>query len=239
MDEMKRICLWSGPRNVSTALMYSFRERSDTTVVDEPLYGHYLATTGVAHPGDDEVLAAMENDGERVVESVIMGAYPTPIVFFKNMAHHLVGLDRSFLNQVVNVILTREPEAMLSSLIQQLPNPAIEETGLPNQVKLVDSVLAAGREPIVLESRALLTDPPTILFRLCDRIGIPYTDEMLSWEPGPKPEDGNWAPYWYDTVHRSTGFAPYRPKDDKFPSRLAPLLEEAQELYLRVAAHRL
>ncbi len=239
IDDVVRVSLWSGPRNVSTALMYSFRERHDTTVVDEPLYGHYLATTGVEHPGGAEVLAEMDTDGGRVVREIMLGPFPTPVVFFKNMAHHLVGLDWGLLDRLVNVILTREPGAMLSSLIKQLPHPTIEQTGLPDQAHLVDTMVSRGEAPIVVESRALLSDPPGVLATLCDRIGIPYRDEMLTWEPGPKPEDGNWARYWYDNVHRSTGFAPYRPKDESVPERLQPLLEEACALYQKVVTYAL
>lgn len=234
-----RICLWSGPRNVSTALMYSFRQRSDTTVVDEPLYAHYLARSGVEHPGGDEVLAAQSQDGDQVVREVILGEYPTPVVFFKHMAHHLPGLDRSFLGQVTNVLLIRHPREMLPSLAQQVPTPTLEGTSLPTQVELLDDVLAAGGAPIVVDSRRLLLDPPGLLPRLCARIGIGFDETMLSWPAGPKPEDGIWAPHWYASVHASTGFAPYREKTDPFPEYLEPLLAECEPLYDRLVEHTL
>ena len=229
-----RICLWSGPRNVSTALMYSFRERSDTSVVDEPLYAHYLRQSGVVHPGADQVLSDQDDDGERVVRDVVLGPSPTPVRFFKHMAHHLVGLDRSFLDRVTNVILTRHPAEMLPSLIQQVPEPTLEGTSLPTQVELVERVIDGGGTPVVVDSKALLLDPPGILGALCERIGIPYDTGMLSWEAGPKPEDGIWAPHWYANVHRSTGFAPYRAKTDPFPERLEGLLARCETLYERL-----
>lgn len=232
-----RISLWSGPRNVSTALMYSFRQRPDTTVVDEPLYAHYLLRSGVSHPGREEVLAAQDNDGERVVRHVLLGPYPTPVVFFKNMAHHLAGLNWSFLDQLVNVILTREPDRVLASFIKQVPNPSLEGTGLPMQVALLDALLADGKEPLVLDSRLLLADPRSVLSQLCDRIGIPFSQDMLSWEPGPVPEDGVWAPYWYGNVHRSSGFAPYQEQPVDLPPHLQPLLAEAVPLYERLVAY--
>jgi len=232
-----RISVWSGPRNVSTALMYSFRQRSDTAVVDEPLYAHYLAATGVEHPGRDEVLAAQDTDGERVVRDVILGPSTRPVLFLKNMAHHLVDLDWAFLSELHNVILTRDPAEMLTSYIKQVPNPTLEGTGLPMQVRLLDAILDEGQDPLVLDSRLLLTDPRSVLSKLCDRIGIPFEEAMLTWPAGPKPEDGVWARFWYESVHRSTGFAPYRAKAEPVPERLMPLLTQAQPLYQRLAAY--
>lgn len=211
--------------------MYSFRERSDTTVVDEPLYAHYLTRTGVVHPAVDDVLAAQDSDGGAVVSDVILGPCPTPVLFVKNMAHHLEGLDPGFLDEVENVILTRDPIEMLPSLVHQVPNPSLEGTSLPTQVMLLERALAAGREPLVLDSRLLLLDPEGVLRRLCERLEIPWDPGMLSWPAGPKPEDGVWAPHWYEAVHRSTGFAPYRPKDDPVPDHLLDLLAECRPLY--------
>lgn len=232
-----RISLWSGPRNVSTALMYSFRQRSDTTVVDEPLYAYSLERFDIDHPGRETVLAAQDANGERVVRDVILGPTPTPVVFFKNMARHLEGLDPTFLAELENVILTRDPAEMLPSFIKQVPDPDLDMTGLPMQVVLLDAILERGDDPIVLDARLLLTDPGAVLSVLCDRVGIPFEEAMLSWPAGPVPEDGVWAPHWYDAVHRSTGFAPYRPKSEGLPGRLEPLLARAAPLYERLLAY--
>ena len=232
-----RISLWSGPRNVSTALMYSFRQRSDTSVVDEPLYAYSLDRFDIEHPGRDEVLAAQNTDGEQVVRDVILGPAATPVIFFKNMARHLEGLDRAFLAELHNVILTRDPAEMLPSFIKQVPEPDLDMTGLPMQMVLLDSILERGEDPLVLDARLLLTDPPGVLEALCDRIGIPFDEAMLSWPAGPVPEDGVWAPYWYDRVHRSTGFAPYQSKEEAVPGRLEPLLAQAIPLYERLVAY--
>lgn len=234
-----RISLWSGPRNVSTALMYSFRQRSDTTVVDEPLYAYSLDRFDIPHPGREEVMATQDTDGEAVVRDVILGPVPTPVVFFKNMARHLQGLDRAFLVELHNVILTRDPAEMLPSFIKQVPEPDLDMTGLPMQVSLLDSILEEGKNPLVLDARLVLTDPAAVLEELCDRIGIPFEEAMLSWPAGPVPEDGVWAKYWYDSVHDSTGFAPYQPKDEKVPDRLQPLLAQATPLYERLVAYAL
>jgi len=214
----KRVSVWSGPRNVSTALMYAFRERPDTTVVDEPLYGHYLTFTDAPHPGKAEVLAQMETDGERAVREILLGTYTKPIVMFKNMAHHLAGLDRAFLAQLQNVLLTRNPAEMLSSLEQHLPEPTLRDTGLQEQVEILETVLASGQTPIVVDAKRLLHDPEAVLRELCRRLEIAFDPAMLAWPPGPKPEDGVWAGRWYAGVHASSGFAPTARGPTRFPS---------------------
>ena len=234
MSDCLRLSVWSGPRNVSTALMYSFRQRSDTVVVDEPLYGHYLSTTDAGHPGTAEVLEAMDNDGERVVREVILGPCGRPIHFFKNMAHHLPGLDPGFLDDITNVLLIRDPTEMLPSLARQLKSPTLRDTGLREQNVILDSILARGEKPIVLDARELLLDPPDVLRRACAALGVPFQDAMLSWPAGPKPEDGVWARHWYHHVHASTGFAPYIPPENQFSASLEPLLEECLPLYRRL-----
>lgn len=233
-----RICLWSGPRNVSTALMYSFAQRADTRVFDEPLYAHYLASTDADsyHPGAAEVLAAQDNDGARVVREVVLGEHDRPVLFFKHMAHHLVELDLDFLERTTNVFLTRDPREMLASFVNQVTEPKLEDTGYPQQVALLDRLLAMGQDPPVLDGKQLLLDPAKVLATLCERVGIPFDAAMLEWTAGPRPEDGVWAPHWYANVHRSTGFAPYRPKSAPFPERLKPLLERCAPLYERLAA---
>jgi hypothetical protein len=237
MADCLKLNVWSGPRNVSTALMYSFRQRSDTRVVDEPLYGHYLAATGADHPGAEEVLASMDRDGERVVREVILGPCERPVCFFKNMAHHLVGLDRGFLGEVRNVLLARDPREMLPSLALQIPSPTLRDTGLAEQVEILGTMLERDESPVVIDARELLLDPPGVLRRACEALGIPFDRAMLSWPAGPKPEDGVWAKHWYDGVHASTGFEPYRPKTGPFPERLKPLLDECLPLYERLRRH--
>jgi hypothetical protein len=241
-----RINLWSGPRNVSTALMYSFGQRPDTRVVDEPLYGHYLRVSGADHPGAAQVMAAMETDGEAVVREVILGTpepedgppgeEDRPVVFFKQMAHHLVELDHGFLAATTNVLLVRDPVEMLPSLVNQIPQPTLRDTGLAAQARLLAELRELGQEPPVLEAREVLRDPRSVLVELCRRLGLPFYEEMLAWPAGPRPYDGVWAPHWYHAVHRSTGFEPYRPKREPFPERLLPLLSECRPHYAALAA---
>jgi hypothetical protein len=217
--------------------MYSFRERPDTSVIDEPLYAHYLCRTGVEHPVVQDVIRSQQTDGETVVREVLLGPSPTPVRFFKHMAHHLVELDTSFLGEMDNILLTRDPEQMLPSLVNQVPNVEIEGTSLPMQVRLLDWILERGGTPLVIESKRLLSDPESTLRAVCDRLGLDWYPGMLSWEQGPKPEDGVWAPHWYHNVHRSTGFDPYREKDEEFPARLKPLLAECLPLYERLVEY--
>ena len=233
-----RICLWSGPRNISTALMYSFAQRPDTTVYDEPLYAHYLSRTPARgyHPGAERVIAEMENDGEVVVRELILGDQPTPVAFFKHMTHHLLNLDWSFLDQTVNVMLTRDPIDMLPSYGAVVETPTLGDVGYAAHVELLDYLRELGQEPPVLDSKQVLLNPPKVLGELCERIGIEFKEEMLNWEAGPRPEDGSWAEFWYASVHRSTGFAPYRPKNTPFPEHLEPLLEEARPYYEKLRA---
>ena len=227
----KRVSVWSGPRNVSTALMYSFRSRADTVVVDEPLYGHYLSLTGAPHPGKAEVLAMMDTDGERVVRDVLLGDYDKPVVMFKNMAHHLPGLEPAFLDELHNVLLVRDPAEMLPSLAQELPEPTLRDTGLQEQVWLFEKVQASGKMPVVIEAKRLLQHPEKVLRELCRALDLPFDPAMLLWPPGPKPEDGVWAKYWYKNVHASSTFAPYKPKTAPFPEHLKPLLGLCTPLY--------
>lgn len=216
--------------------MYSFAQRGDTRVIDEPLYAHYLASSGLDHPGRDAVLASQDADGERVVREVVLGPCDRPVLFLKQMAHHLRGLDRSFLRRTVNVLLIRDPREVLTSLVQQLPEPRLVDTGIDLQVELLDSLRDLGQDPLVLDAREILLDPSGVLNELCNRIEVPFDDSMLSWPAGARPEDGVWAPHWYQNVHRSTGFAPYRPKSDPVPDRVRDVLAQAEPLYDRLSA---
>lgn len=228
-----RISLWSGPRNISTALMYSFAQRPDTQVFDEPLYGHYLARTKARHyhPGAEEVIRSMDCDGQRVVQRILLGPHDRPVVFFKNMTHHLVDLDWGFLLKLSNVLLTRDPRDMLPSYAAVVELPTLADTGYADQVRLLNYLRQQGQDPPILESARLLQDPERVLSELCRRLNIPFDRAMLHWDAGPRPEDGVWARYWYASVHRSTGFSPYRPKTDPFPERLRPLLDECLPYY--------
>ena len=235
---MHAICLWSGPRNVSTALMYSFAQRADTIVVDEPLYGHFLRVTGTIHPGRDEVLATVNTDGDAAMRDLLATRPDNSrrILFMKQMAHHLVEVDRGFLRHTSNVFLVRDPQEMLPSLTIQMPHAKLADTGLKMQWELFEDLQSLGQDPAIIDSRELLLDPPLVLQSLCRHLDIPYTSDMLSWPAGPREEDGVWAPHWYHNLHKSTGFAPYVAKG-VFPEHLEPLLAECRPWYEKLYAH--
>jgi hypothetical protein len=234
-DKITRICLWSGPRNISTTLMYSFAQRSDTQVYDEPLYAFYLKNTKASeyHPGAEDVLKAQENDGNKVVE-MMLGNHDKPVVFFKNMTHHLLDLDKTFLKNVVNVILTRDPKEMIPSFDKVIENPSINDIGYADHTDLVKYFEKEDIPYIVLDSKNVLLNPEKILTEFCQRADIPFEKSMLSWKTGARSEDGVWAKYWYSNIHKSNGFMEYKPKTEEFPKHLNELLHECKPHYERL-----
>lgn len=232
MDKGHRIALWSGPRNISTALMYSFAQRKDTTVVDEPLYGTYLSqlTDAGKHPGSVEILTTMELDPHAVIREMC-GKYPTPVVFFKNMTHHLSNLPHGFTKSFNNLVLTRNPIDMLPSFHDVIKNPTMSDVGYQAHVDLINFWDENNIRYTVLDSQRIQDDPKSQLELLCLKIGIEFDPSMLNWPAGARKEDGCWAKYWYMNVHKSTGFLPYKKKDEPFPAMLEPLLAECVPLY--------
>ena len=226
-----RINCWSGPRNISTALMYSFRERVDTTVIDEPFYAHYLRVSGREHPGYQEVLNSQNQYSEQVIEDVIQGEYATPVVFFKQMCHHLVEIDFSFLNNCSNILLIREPSLVIRSHAKNVPDLKVSDIGLDIQNFLLNRIIESGEVPVVVDSANLLMNPEAILKELCQPLKITFDTSMIYWEPGPKPEDGVWAQHWYKNTHESSGFSNKEPSRDPLPEKFLPVLEEATVLY--------
>lgn len=239
MSVTRRICMWSGPRNVSTAIMYSFAQRDDTTVVDEPLYGHYLRVTGAPHPGRETVLQAMDTDGSRVMRRLATGFIDRAVLFAKQMAHHWVELDPGLLEPFEHFLLIRDPREMLPSLAEVLDDVCMRDTGLPDQIRLLEHLLSAGRQPFCVDSRDLLSAPPQVLNGICRRLGLEYQPCMTEWQPGPRPEDGIWAEWWYTNVHRSSGFQPWRPTRKTLPPRYEGLLAECLDLYGRLIEYKI
>lgn len=212
--------------------MYSFAQRSDTRVYDEPLYAYYLRHSPAKeyHPGVNEILVSQENDGSKVIK-MMLSVDERPVTFFKNMTHHLLDLDRSFLPRLTNVILTRDPLEMLPSFARVINQPTLDDVGYKLHVELVEFLQTKGIKPIVIDSKNILLDPEKELTRLCALLEIPFDSRMLSWKAGAREEDGVWAPYWYANIHPSTGFIPYKPKKDPFPEKLKPLLSVCQTYY--------
>ena len=238
-----RIAMWSGPRNISTAMMRAFGSRPDCAVSDEPFYAAYLAATGLIHPQRDEILASQPVDPAAVVAGVT-GPVPggRPLWYQKHMTHHMLpGFDRAWIDGVANAFLIRAPEAVLPSYVAKRSEVTLDEIGLPQQVELFDRVAdRLGRAPPVVESRDVLADPRGTLSALCRALGIGFDEAMLSWPPGRRATDGVWAPSWYDGVERSVGFAAPTMEHgfDDLPDRLKPLAEAGRPFYERLARHR-
>ncbi|WP_225919479.1 hypothetical protein [Actomonas aquatica] len=235
--------MWSGPRNISTALMRSFGARADCAVTDEPFYAHYLQATGIVHPGREEIIASQSTDATEVA-TWLSGPPPEgkAVWYQKHMTHHhLPGMPTDWWETVRHAFLIREPADMLTSLLEVLPQPDLEATGLPGQRRIYDSITArqGGVPPPVIDSRDVLRNPAGVLRALCERLGIAWDPAMLQWAPGPRPTDGVWARHWYRNVEASTGFAPYRPKDAVVPDGYRSVLAEAEDLYAEMAQHRL
>ena len=209
----KTICLWSCPRNVSTALMYSFAQRKDTQVFDEVLYAHYLSNSGVLHPGREDVLRSQDNNGNKVVSNIILKNQNNQIVFYKLMTHFLININTRFLSKVSNIIFIRDPKEIIFSYSKVIQNPKMEDIGVEQQYKLYLELLKRGKTPIVLDSKYLLQNPSSILKKLCSDLGIIFDKSMLKWDKGSREEDGVWAKYWYKDVHNSTAFFPYKEKE--------------------------
>jgi len=237
-----RIAMWSGPRNISTAMMRSWGNRSDTFVFDEPLYAYYLNQTGSLHPGAEEVIRHHEADWNKVVESL---TGPTPegktIFYQKHMSHHLLPeVGREWLDGLVHGFLIRDPGEMLASLSHLFPYPELADTGLPQQVEIFERVRAeTGRIPPVVDARDVLAAPEPMLRRLCDALGVEFTDRMLHWPAGPRETDGFWAKYWYKEVVKTTGFLSRAPKAKPAPGELDDLHRECRDYYELLYRHRL
>ena len=226
-----RLAVWSGPRNISTALMRSWENRGDTAVVDEPLYAHFLQATGLDHPGRDEVIAAGETDWRRVV-ATLLGPVPgeARIFYQKHMAHHLLpGMDREWVARLTNVMLIRDPREVVASYVHSRASVTVEDTGLPQQARLHDEL-----SPPVLDAADVLRRPEPYLRALCDHAGVDFTPRMLAWPPGPRDSDGVWGRYWYEAVWHSTGFAEYRPRRPRLTGAAAEVADECLPLYRRL-----
>ncbi len=236
---MKRIHLISNPRNLSTALMYAFAQRSDTQVVDEPLYAHYLTRVNVDHPGQEAVLASQARHATEVIPSIFLGKYDQEVLFIKNMTAHLIDLDDTFMEQLTNVLYIRDPRQILASFAEVVQTPTAWQIGTLRQAEIFEQLQQKRQPPIVLDASDLLANPESALRRLCKACGIPFDVNMLTWEAGPRPEDGVWAKYWYANVHKTTGFKKQKTSDRTLPRHLEPLYEELRPAYERLYTHRI
>jgi hypothetical protein len=230
-----RIAMWSGPRNISTAMMRAWENRGDCTVSDEPLYAAYLAATGLDHPGREEVIADGETDPAKVVDA-LLGPVPgdRPLWYQKHMSHHLLpGMAHEWIHGLTNVLLIRDPAEVVASYVKSRATVTPEDIGLPQQSLLFDELAERnGAAPLVIDAGDFLRAPEAHLRALCSRLAIPFTERMLAWPAGPRDSDGIWAPHWYATVWASTGFEPWRAREthlDGEPARVADACRPAYE----------
>jgi hypothetical protein len=244
-----RIAMWSGPRNISTAMMRAFENRPDTIVWDEPFYAAELAATGRSHPMREEIIAAGPTDPAAIVRRLVGPLddkeKPCATIFYqKHMTHHMLpAFPRDWVRhaEVVNAFLIREPERVLASYRQKWSEISLEEIGVPQQLAIFEEVAdRLGRAPPVIDGRDVLTDPRGTLDALCRACGIPFSERMLAWPAGRRSSDGVWAPAWYNVVEASTGFAP--PEDRPLPEldgELARIAERARPVYERLHRYRI
>jgi hypothetical protein len=242
VSEPLRIAMWSGPRNISTAMMRAWENRGDCAVSDEPLYAAYLAATGLDHPAREEVIAAGESDPAKVV-AALLGPVPggRPFWYQKHMSHHLLpSMARDWIHALANVLLIRDPAEVVSSYVKSRATVTPEDIGLPQQSQLFDELAdRSGAAPLVIDAGDFLRAPEAHLRALCARLDIPFTARMLSWPAGPRESDGIWAPHWYAAVCASTGFEPWRPRDVRLEGAPARVADACRPAYERLHAHRL
>jgi hypothetical protein len=230
-----RLAVWSGPRNISTALMRSWENRLDSKVVDEPLYAYYLNETQLNHPARDEVIAAGEPDWHKVVDE-LLGPQDVAVYYQKHMTHHLIPqLPRDWIAALSNVLLIRDPAEVVASYVRSRADVVAEDIGLVQQGELYDLL---GSDTPVIDAADFLRNPEGYLRWLCDRFELPFTERMLSWPAGGRESDGVWAPYWYDAVLASTGFEPYRAREVHLQGAERKAAEHSRPLYERLFAVR-
>ena len=237
-----RLAMWSGPRNISTAMMRAWENRGDCAVVDEPLYAHYLAHTGRDHPGREAVIAAGETDWHKVA-AWLSGAVPDgkAIWYQKHMTHHLLpDIGREWLGRLTHVFLIRDPREVLLSYIKSRPSVTAEDIGVVQQLEIFEYVQrVCGVTPPVIDAGEFLKSPEAHLRALCGELGIPFTPRMLRWPSGPRASDGVWAPHWYDAVLRSTAFEPYRVRERRVPAECQGIVDAVMPAFDALFAHRL
>ena len=242
MIQPVRIAMWSGPRNISTAMMRSWGNRGDTFVIDEPFYAFYLRATGKPHPCADEVIASGETDWRKIIVQ-LTGPIPNGkrISFQKQMAHHLLSeVDREWLGAVTNCFLIRDPREVIASYIKKREDPTLSELGFTQQVEIFDFVRTRTNSvPPVVDAKDVLENPERMLRLLCEAIEIEFSDSMLSWPAGLRETDGIWARHWYAEVAKTTSFQPYHPSHARVPARLQEIHDRCLEHYKKLYEYRL
>lgn len=239
---MIRIAMWSGPRNISTAMMRAWESRSDTFVVDEPFYPYYLSKTDVDHPGRKEIIESGELDEGVVSNGLISDTKGDSSIYYqKHITHHLLpSVSREWMKKVVNCFLIRDPKDMIISYSKVHSELNIHLLGLNEQYEIFEYVKKiTGDVPPVIDSMDVLMNPREVLSKLCDRIGVIFSEEMLSWSKGERDTDGIWGKHWYKNVIDSTGFNTYKEKEEDIPDKYVELYEECSKIYDSLYKYRI
>lgn len=234
-----RIAMWSGPRNLSTAMMRCFGARSDTICIDEPFYAPYLKETGLEHPMRSDILNVHEADAHRVAEALSVGPALAPVIYQKHMTHHMVdAIPRDWMARVRHVFLIRHPARVMASYSQKMDTLSLEDIGIPQQDKLFNQVYQlTGEAPLVLDSDDILAAPEPMIETLCGALGLDFQPKMLTWPAGARPEDGIWAAHWYDKVVTSTGFGGKLSPLPEIDTAWQALFSDAMDHYRRMEKH--
>jgi hypothetical protein len=240
MNDVVRVAMWSGPRNISTAVMRAFENRPDTVVVDEPLYAAYLVRTGIDHPAREAVIASQPTDLDTAVADLLAPLPPGRRVHYaKHMAHHVSrDMDLSWTLRFRNVLLIRDPAEVVASYVRTRTTCEAEDIGLPQQGWLLELWDEHDVEVPVIDAGDFLQAPEAYLRWLCDWLGVPFTARMLSWPPGPRTSDGVWGPHWYAAVWSSTGFEPWRPRKTTLADHAAAVAEACRPVYAELHTRR-
>lgn len=237
----KIIAMWSGPRNLSTAMMRSFSQRKDTIVWDEPFYAAYLRKTGIEHPMREEII----DDGIDGYPAVVKACLKKPVnhrfFYQKHMTQHMIeGVDLTWIDNLNNAFLIRSPERVLASYAKKRAEVVAADLGYGVQREMFERIAdKTGKAPIVIDSNDILKSPEGALKRLCDALEIPFDANMLSWEAGPSQHDGIWAAHWYDAIWKSTGFAPPESASPELPEHLKPIADQVADDYAVLKRHKL
>lgn len=236
------IAMWSGPRNISTAMMRSFENREDTFVSDEPFYAHYLKLTGIDHPMRKEVMETRNSDWDEVSQ-YLTGTIPQDksVWYQKHMAqHNLPGVELDWTSRLTNCFLIRNPREVILSYSKKYEITSVYQLGFPQQFELYDKIEQdSGMSPIVIDSKDVLMNPKNMLQKLCEKLEVPFSDKMLSWSPGKRDSDGVWGQHWYGNVEKSTGFQTYQKKEEEMPKEYTEIYEECMKYYQQLFERRI
>lgn len=233
------IAMWSGPRNISTAMMRSWENRPDTQVLDEPFYAYFLKETGLEHPGALEVLASQPNSWQEVVPELVSEG--EGILFQKHMTKHMLSdIDLGWTQKLKHFFLIRDPKQVVASFAKKVPNVTVDEVGIKRQYELYQEISdIVGCAPAIIDARDLLTQPHAFLETLCGHLNIPFYEQMLKWPPGARDSDGVWAKYWYHSVETSTGFTPFQEPQLELNSQQQDVVQESLSFYQALHEKRL